>query len=299
MKEIQMPGSGQLHEGAKEDFSHIQDSITDAVTALASAMLPGQFVDSDNILRLKGAVISADTLAVAITDGWAYYQGKVYAVTAGTVNPGEGNADDNLAATYIQIVDVGSDAAYEDSTPFRVYVDKRMELVVGSGSGRIPLANILDHIIQGIRGEVRDTVLLSGMAADDVFDAATGLGVKSWTGWAIADGRNGTPNMSGRARVTSGTQADLDGGDSVIVYAPGQKFGKNRVQLTDTESGLPDHTVSAVAVASTSGSEVVSTPVWAPGSNGHIVNRNVPGANAAESHYNVQPSFATITMIKL
>jgi len=304
MKEIKMPGSGQLHEGAKEDFTHIQDSITDAVTALASALLPGQFVSSTDILRLSGATISADTLAVAITDGWAYYQGKVYAVTAGTINPGEGNADDNLAASYIQIVDVGSDAAYEDSTPFRVYVDKRMELVVGSGSGRIPVANILDHIVQGIRGEIRDVVLLSGMASEDVFDSGTGLGVRSWTGWAIADGRNGTPKLNGRTRIGIGEQGDLDSGDDPLTFVPGQKFGKNRVLLTHQESGVPDHlhTGSADQYAYPGG----GLTNGAGAGSGTIEYNNLDSGgvkggarDAASSHLNIQPSYACIPMIKL
>lgn len=304
-----MPPGDDLHEGAKPDFTHIQDSITDAVTALASALLPGQFVSSTDILRLSGATISADTLAVAITSGWAYYQGKVYAVTAGTINPGEGNADDNLAASYIQIVDVGSDAAYEDSTPFRVYVDKRMELVVGSGSGRIPVANILDHIVQGIRGEIRDVALLSGMEATDVFDSGTGLGLKSWTGWAIADGRNGTPNLKGRVRMGAGTQSGLDSGDDPITFDPGQLIGKNRVKLTSAESGLRNHVVGIPVEGTAAGNGTGSTVKRGNAQDGTVVSfgvanvDSVSGRNGAqdalESHLNIQPSYVSIPMIKL
>jgi hypothetical protein len=314
MKEIQMPLSGQLHEMAKEDLTHIQDSITDSITALASALLPGNFDDS-KILRLSGAAVVADSLAVAVADGWVYYQGKVYRVTGDTVNPGEGNADDNLAATYLEIVDVGSDAAYQDSAPFRVYVDKRMIPVVGSGAGRVPLSDVLDHIIQGIRGEMRDVALLSGMTSeDDVFAAATGLGVKSWTGWAVCDGRNGTPKLNGRTRIGIGTQDDLDIGDTALSFEAGQKLGKNTVLLTSNQSGLrqhdhlikgytivdpPDGTVSLDAdgpeiriSALNSGTTLSVAKV-----DGDATKTGAQDATVA--HTNIQPSYACITMIKL
>jgi len=300
MKEIQLPPLGQLHEMSKDDLRHIQDSIIDAVTGVAQAVLPAQFNESDHILRLSGFAITADTLAVANTEGWVYYNGKVYYVEPGIVNPGEGTAEDNKAETYLEIIDVGSDAAYQDSAPFRVFADFRMQLVVGDDDGRVPLSAVIDHIIQGVRGEVRSVVLLSGQTAEtDVFAAATGLGVGSWTGWAVADGRNGTPNLNGRALVGSGLQADLDVGDTAVEYAPGQKFGKNRIQLSSSESGMPQHTVPKVLVEDVDGDTTVASNNFTDGSNGHVVNRKVNGTNAAESHYNVQPSFAVILMVKL
>jgi len=294
MKEIQMPPSYD-HEAAKEDYSHIQNSVFEATEALVSALLPGNYTTS-KLLRLSGAKVTADTLAVNVTAGWVYYDGKVYRVEPGTINPGEGNSNDNLAASYFEIQDFGQDALYQQKPLFRVYADYRLVLVVGSGIGRVALSELIDHTIQGYRGEVRDVVILSGMNVDNIFNPTTGLGINQWTGWAYANGFNGTPDLKGRARVTAGAFNATENDDENASYSTGQLFGRNKVRLTVAE--LPEHShqmPARIGLVSPTGVQELADE-----SNIKLeynVETEKTGGNSW--HENRQPSIAVVTMIKL
>ena len=83
--------------------------------------------------------------------------------------------------------------------------------------------------------------LLDGKTADDFFPQG---GIIMWSGaisavpigWALCDGTNGTPNLTGKFVV----HADADTGGT---YAPGDTGGADEVTLT--ESQMPSHTHTA------------------------------------------------------
>lgn len=126
--------------------------------------------------------------------------------------------------------------------------------------------------------------------ADDLFlfDGATGLGQSIWAGWALCDGRNGTPDL--RARFIAG----YDPGTAE--YGIEATGGAANVTLTAAQSGLPEHShtipVAAVAGAGTSGGRSGTLGPDASTS-------GVTGGpkNAAEAHEN-RPPFYTLAFVK-
>jgi hypothetical protein len=149
-------------------------------------------------------------------------------------------------------------------------------------------------------GEIKQVAVLSSN-----IDFTTGRGKNEWYGWAIADGRNGTVNMSGRVPV-----GFVNGDNQEPANSPtkvqtnygrvGNTGGLNNVQLTNNESGLPLHSHSSITTQYTNGS------IFQAYTSGTGINLTVStqqtglaGANAQEVHENRQPYTVVLYMQKL
>jgi microcystin-dependent protein len=102
--------------------------------------------------------------------------------------------------------------------------------------------------------------LLDGKTAQDFFPSG---GIIMWSGaisavpsgWALCDGTNGTPDLTGRFVV----HADADSGGT---YAPGDTGGADNVTLTEAQ--MPSHTHSVSGSTSQDGAHTHSVNA-APG----------------------------------
>lgn len=90
------------------------------------------------------------------------------------------------------------------------------------------------------RGEIKDIYDFDGTFLDN-FDSS-GLGITArWSGWALMNGQNGTPNAQGRVRLTVG---DIMDGGSSFSYRNGDIGGETKHKLTLSE--MPRHQHSTV-----------------------------------------------------
>lgn len=145
-----------------------------------------------------------------------------------------------------------------------------------------------------IKGEIKDIYDLDGTFLAN-FDGS-GLGVTArYSGWALFNGNNGTPDGRGRVRLTVGTAVD---GGIEYVYALGQSSGEVLHQLSIAE--MPKHKFEfgwkkAQADQSESGT---SGELF---DNNAIYNRtkytNELGSDTP--HNNMQPYIAVYTIIKI
>lgn len=110
-------------------------------------------------------------------------------------------------------------------------------------------------------------------------------------GWALCDGANGTPNLSGRFVV--GYDASRED------YAIGKTGGLPEVKLTAEQSGLPEHTHTMTGPLGKSGEKGVKGANSLLGTS--VTSFTTSGAkkNAAEAHENRPPYYALAYIMKM
>lgn len=166
--------------------------------------------------------------------------------------------------------------------------------------------------------------LLDGKTAQDFFPSG---GIIMWSGaisdvpsgWALCDGTNGTPDLTGRFVV----HADADSGGT---YAPGDTGGADSVTLTEAQ--MPSHTHSVSGSTNTAGAHahtsssgrgfIVGSSVAAPisaqpggfqfgqdgatntaGNHSHTVSGTAAATGGNASHENRPPFYAIAYIMKL
>jgi len=111
---------------------------------------------------------------------------------------------------------------------------------MGNGLTTFPLyplsSNTPVYLKQTSGTRIGEITMYSGSLSN--FDGY-GLGSGPWNGWALCNGYNGTPNLSGKFIVGYDSSGTIDGGSySTIGNTGGESFHK----LTADESGVPAHT---------------------------------------------------------
>jgi microcystin-dependent protein len=135
--------------------------------------------------------------------------------------------------------------------------------------------------INGATGDLMD-------AGATVYSIIPLYGIIMWSGavsaipsnWALCDGTNGTPNLTGKFIV----HADADASGT---YNVGQTGGSNSVTLAEGE--LPSHLHTAGTLAlSASGVHAHNTQVANSGNHGHNAGTNAGGAHRHNASYNIE-----------
>lgn len=153
----------------------------------------------------------------------------------------------NKLQVYIDAINIEAEVEYGDFEEPLVEITKEKQKTVGD----------IDDLTKGVVYKLTIKLPSQGTTITDFFDVgdlhikkgatgfnlSTGLGSGKWAGWAIADGRNGTVNLQGRAIIgwsnisdpldntNSGPHADYN----TLLSVHGQK----NVALTTPE--LPSH----------------------------------------------------------
>lgn len=149
-----------------------------------------------------------------------------------------------------------------------------------------------------IKGEYKDVSDLDGTFLTN-FDGS-GLGITArFSGWALANGNNGTPNLQGRTRVASGNITDPGTGE-VITFTHGSFVGEVNHKLTGLE--LPKIKIQVKL-------PIGNRSADSPGNVQHLSKDNL-GSNGTKTynsedigndvaHNNMQPSIIVYTIIKI
>lgn len=109
-------------------------------------------------------------------------------------------------------------------------------------------------------------------------------------GWALCDGANGTPNLSGRFVV--GYDASRED------YAVGETGGLEEVLLTAEQSGLPAHTHTVTGPLEKSGEEGIKGKNYFLGKVGSFITSEAK-ENAKKAHENRPPYYVLAYIMKI
>ena len=156
------------------------------------------------------------------------------------------------------------------------------------------LASYIEDIVNSyaIKGEFKDIYDLDGNFLNN-FDAS-GLGVTPrYSGWALPNGNNGTPNLAGSVRITAGTVLD-PGTGSNIAFAHGQQGGEVNHALTVQELPAHNHQLNGGLTGQSYTAQGGSARNSRDAGNPSTTNT---GGNQA--HNNMQPYIACYTIIKI
>lgn len=121
----------------------------------------------------------------------------------------------------------------------------------------------------------------------------TGLGFGKYLSWAICNGQNGTPNLSGRVPVGLNlTDSDFN--------SIGVTGGSKTHLLTAAESGLPahNHTIETTSPSGTSDGGIVGRGDGS-GTETNLNTATISSAPASAAHNNLQPYYVAAWIIKL
>ncbi len=110
-------------------------------------------------------------------------------------------------------------------------------------------------------------------------------------GWALCDGANGTPNLSGRFVV--GYEAGRED------YAVGQTGGKESVTLTAEQSGLPAHTHTMKGPLGNSGKDGMAGTSYLLGTSVVTFTTHEAKQDAASAHENRPPYYVLAYIMKM
>lgn len=178
-------------------LSHMQSAYQEALGALGKG-LAGSSYDPTKVYVLNGCVNSGSGSNYIISAGAVFFNNEVYLVDAATFTTSGANVAVGVVTTSF-FSDVTADPVeFTDGVLRNIHQIRKIVMQAGlSGSGA---ANFLDFIdvtrkLQGSVGEIK-IWKFTGLLAT-YFDG-TGLGIHPWTtGWAIANGSNGTEDMGG------------------------------------------------------------------------------------------------------
>jgi hypothetical protein len=269
-----------------------QDFLLNLQTELF-AVTNGLFGKLNKDMVLQGcAVVDNLNGTINIDAGIVYVGGEAVRFD------GANNVLANGTKTFVKAGAVTSDPKlFADGNTKDVYSE--VKAVIGDKTGALEIAittslytleTYINDVVASyaIKGEFKDIYDFDNTFLAN-FDSS-GLGVTPrYSGWAIANGNNGTPNLQGRVRISAGDITDTGSG-LVFTYANGDQGGEVRHQLTVSE--LPTQNVYAGTPQVGGRPSFGSGPVvrW-PTAYGPV-GGNVP-------HQNMQPYLAVYTIVKI
>lgn len=248
--------------------SGILDFLQDAHKETASDMVANMLgfqPDANTMYILSGCVNSNTAPTYNVSAGVVFYNGEIYEVPAfNFTTTGSDLPYPNLVIT--QFTTNADPVNFTDGTPRNVCNIRKIVVTATSTSTGYPTFDNWYHAGAWIGGDLKDIICTS--TYQGIHFDSTGLGRKERKGWAICNGSNGTPDLSGRVNVANGTQAGF-------TYTLGATGGnKNAVQ--QTKSGAQ----SAGGLDNTTAYENDTT-------HNNLVNANMP------------PYYVTLRIMKL
>ncbi|MGJ1363454.1 phage baseplate protein [Sphingobacterium spiritivorum] len=237
---------------------------------------------------------------VSIAPGVVYVSGEIARFL------GAANISNNGKAIVLNPVPVQSDPdEFFDGTVKNTY--KEVFAIVGDLSNLATQIVINNRELYSIKQYMHDVVQSYGQKGEikDVYDFdgtffqnldSSGLGITpKWLGWALMNGNNGTPNASGRVRLTAGRIVDQG---IEYIYNNGMMAGNVKHLLTSSE--MPEHSHSYT-------DEYPGDDYQKWGDNADTrrfaknqsKTKSTQSAGGGQPHNNMQPYITVYTMIKI
>ena len=234
MKELKLYSGGHPFGGSNLKFLNQQAQET------ALALVQGFVPFGTTAAVVFGCALTQDAGSTSIAEGW------IYAVIGGAKKllyvPAVTRPITGISNLFMRLNRAPADGyrngvRYKDNSIKQVYFDETLEMVPEAvGLIGFPLTDLLFNVrsFEPV-GAIRLWAPAVGNNYVDFF-APSGLGFGILTGWAVADGRNGTIDMRGMAPIGQGKGSyDANSTD----YAIGAKVGTEKHGLTVEE--LPSH----------------------------------------------------------
>lgn len=260
----------------------MQEAYKEALYASVRAIIGGGQYDFTKPYILFGCKNSGSGSTYNISNGAVFFDGEIYLTDA---------ASFTISGTDVAIGVITVSQFYgtqADPVLFTDGVNRNVHDIIkivwqAGASGTANSVNYesridMDYKPNGSIGEVKNWKIPSGVLAD-YFDG-TGLGIHPLTtGWAIANGSNGTDDFGGRVLVGY-KQGDSDFGTL------GQTGGAKTHVLTSSE--MPSHTHSITySVGNQFAGSSTNPAVQAIGTGASTANTGSAGSGSA--HNNLQP----------
>lgn len=269
MRKINFPGGGQPVN--LTDIKDLQDESVSILSALGSGI--GTCV-------LKGIEVSGTASSANLSEGWVFLDGEfmkfdsVASVNFSTnqtqyiVPSAEiGSRPKNFITGGLKNTRITRNAVIQTSQP----VSGDFIVIKFTGHNQY-LSDVLGRKVLPV-GTILEVDSLSS------FDGATGLGLGAWKGWAMCDGRNGTPAIQGRS-VVSYNSTDVD------YNAIGKVGGAKSVTLISNQ--MPSHSHKLVGDTSLLQSAELSSS--------NILAEIGDGPASSEFNYRLQGMTGTATL---
>ncbi len=267
-------------------FTHLQSAYQEAIASAVRAIIFGSLYDPEKAYILHGCVNSGSGTSFVISAGAVFFDGEVYQVDAATFTADGSNVPVGTITTTFFSAGNADPVSFTDGVSRNVHQIRRVVFAAGlSGSGDFNFSDAVDLRFkpQGGVGQIVSWKIPTG-SLSDYFDG-TGLGSHQLTtGWAIANGANGTDNVAGRALVGYAA-GDADFGTI------GGTVGAKTVTLTAAQIPPHTHNIKGANANWSSGSPDGKLIDPANKSGLGVTEENTGGGSP---HNNIQPSFTTL-----
>lgn len=234
------------------------------VTQYTFAFMQAAFTDTINaIAALLGpnAILSGVTVVGSnVSAGWVLINGEILPFEAG------------VKTDFVEVYETVAQRTYADNADKDVYYTRKARCVV---TGPISFASLQQ----------------ASIVPKGVINMWSGAIANIPRGWALCDGTNGTPNLSGRF-IVGYDSSDID--YNAIGGNGGQK------QVTLVIDNLPPHNHSLGLYSNDSGGGAQPNTAYLNADNGAIpVSRNTGDTGAGVAHENRPPYYVLAYIIKL
>lgn len=268
-------------------------TLQNELTTMADALFAKLGVD----MVLQGCdVTNLGNGTVNITAGIVYVGGEVLRFD------GANNVPANATKTFVKTTAVTTDPkVFANGSSQNVYSEVKVVVGDKTSTSEIPIKTTLytlETYIQdvvssyAIKGEIKDIY-----DVDDSFTAnfdASGLGATPrYNGWAICNGNNGTPNLSGRVRIGVGVITNPDG--TQVNYQHGANGGETMHQLTISE--MPEHNHQYLKANAPRPGSGTANNLYEDTAT--VTNKTTSNVGGGQSHNNMQPYFAVFQIMKV
>ncbi len=311
----------------KGTLQFLQDSYKEIMSYVMTALAGGGDYDPTKVYILFGALNSGSGSTYNITAGAAFFNGEVFAVNAASFTA----SGANVAVFQIVQTQYTTDAdpvTFTDSAVRNVHNIRKLQIIQGATGaelgnytdaifldfkipaqlnltvlGNAELSGVYPNLIITASGDPKDTVKM--FVGDTTFHFnATGLGVTAaWTGWAIANGQNGTKDLRGRVPMQMTNADSANHGYSndvknVAAYNTVGNYGGEEKHLLTTDE-LPEFVLDIPTSDNGTANGSQQNPAWSDNEN---VAEGLSHTNAFggdEPHNNLQPYFVLCFVQKI
>jgi hypothetical protein len=277
-------------------IDHLQSAYQEAIASTVKSIIFGSLYDAAKGYILHGCVNTGTGSNYIISAGAIFYNGEVFQVPAATFTiSGSNIAVGSIQTTYFSATNADP-VTFTDAVNRNVHQIRQIVFAAGlSGSGAFNFNNSvnMNYRPSGAIGQVINWKIPSGTLSN-YFDG-TGLGTHPLTsGWAIANGSNGTDDFRGRVPV------GYYSGDSTFGTI-GATGGERTHTLIADEMPAHYHIQGSESLYSDygGGSLVTGQRTYPDGTHDSYRNAHTSTVGNDQAHNNLQPYRVTLLIQRI